>query len=76
MKTMEEKLKEVKNILHFWAEDDKRTLESIIVKPDGRIIIDSVSFSGRFIADLVEHGYRCMLYESPSRGGGVSLWID
>lgn len=76
MKTNEEKLKEVKDILHYWAEDDKRTLESIIVRPDGKILIDSVSFSGSFIADLDKHGYRCMLQESPSRGGGVLLWID
>lgn len=76
MKTNEEKLKEVKDILHYWAEDDKRTLESVIVRPDGKILIDSVSFSGCFIADLDKHGYRCMLQESPSRGGGVLLWID
>lgn len=76
MKTGEEKLKEVKDILHYWGEDDTQTLESIIIKPDGKIMIDSVSFGGCFIADLVKYGYRCELYGSLTRGGGVSLWID
>lgn len=76
MKTGEEKLKEVKGILHYWAEDDKSTLESIVVRPDGKILIDSVSFSGCFIADLDKHGYRCGLYESTSGRGGVQLIID
>ena len=76
MKTSEEKLREVKEILHYWGEDDKRTLESIIVRPDGKILIDSVSFSGCFIADLDKHGYGCLLEENSSRGGGVLLIID
>lgn len=76
MKTGEERLKEVKDILHSWGEDDKRTLESVIVRPNGQVLIDSVSFSGCFIADLDKHGYSCLLQESPSRGGGVLLIID
>lgn len=76
MKTGEEKLKEVKEILHYWAEDDKQTLESIFVRPDGKIYVDSVSFSGFFIADLCKYGYRCSLQESSTRGGGVLLIID
>ena len=75
MKTGEEKLMLVKEILHYWGEDDQRTLESIIVRPDGKILIDSVSFSGCFIADICKNGYRCSLFESPSRGGGVQLII-
>lgn len=76
MKTGEEKLKEVKEILHYWGEDDKKTLESIVVLPNGKILIDSVSFSGSFIADLDKHGYTCNLYKSSNRGLGVLLYID
>ncbi len=76
MKTGEEKLNEIKEILHYWGEDDTSTLESILVRPDSGIHIDSVSFGGHFIADLVKRGYRCELMGSPSRGGGVLLIID
>lgn len=76
MKTVEEKLKEVKEILHSWGEDDKSTLESIFVRPDGQIFVYSVSFGGCFIADLDKHGYSCRLFGSSSRGGGVHLIID
>ena len=76
MKTVEEKLKEVKEIMHSWGEDDKNTLESILVRPNGKIFVYSVSFGGSFIADLDKHGYRCCLFGSSSRGGGVHLIID
>ena len=76
MKTIEQKLKQVKEILHYWGEDDESTLESIIVKPNGIICIDSVQLSGFFIADLLEHGYRCSLFASISISGYIKLFIE
>lgn len=68
-------MQQIRELLHFWGEDDALTLESIRQYSDGVVFIDSISFGGCFITDLDKHGYTSRIEASDNKKGLVTIRI-
>lgn len=76
MKTNEEIMQEILELLHIYGEDDTKTLETVRQDFDGVVLIDSISLGSNFIVDLDKHGYVSRIWACGDKDGYITISIS